>query len=112
MISPRAIIFMMTDVPPELDGIEKMQDLYELFLKHNYKERHDADGHSDILKNLEEKHGSQADDDQITVSVLRTLGDAYDAVHEKGIEPDDCSAAQKSKFFTDDGENEIGFCHR
>lgn len=27
-----------TDVPPELDGIEKMQDLYELFLKHNYKE--------------------------------------------------------------------------
>ena len=38
MISPRAIIFMMTDVPPELDGIEKMQDLYELFLKHNYKE--------------------------------------------------------------------------
>lgn len=72
-------------------------------------DRHDADGHSDILKNLEEKHGSQADDDQITVSVLRTLGDAYDAVHEKGIEPDDCSAAQKSKFFTDDGENEIGF---
>ena len=29
---------MMTDVPPELDGIEKMQDLYEFFLKHNYKE--------------------------------------------------------------------------
>ena len=27
-----------TDVPPELDGIEKMQDLYEFFLKHNYKE--------------------------------------------------------------------------
>lgn len=27
-----------TDVPPELDGIEKMPDLYELFLKHNYKE--------------------------------------------------------------------------
>ena len=27
-----------TDVPPELAGIEKMQDLYELFLKHNYKE--------------------------------------------------------------------------
>ncbi len=26
------------DVPPELDGIEKIQDLYELFLKHNYKE--------------------------------------------------------------------------
>ncbi len=27
-----------TDVPPELDGIEKMEDFYELFLKHNYKE--------------------------------------------------------------------------
>lgn len=27
-----------TDVPPELDGIEKTQDLYEFFLKHNYKE--------------------------------------------------------------------------
>lgn len=27
-----------TDVPPELCGIEKMQDFYELFLKHNYKE--------------------------------------------------------------------------
>lgn len=27
-----------TDVPPELDGIEKMEGFYELFLKHNYKE--------------------------------------------------------------------------
>ena len=75
-------------------------------------DRHDADGHSDIFKDLEEKHGPQTDDDQITVSILRALGDTYDAVHEKGIEPDDCSAAQKSQLFADDGEDEVGFCHR
>ena len=75
-------------------------------------DRHDTHGHADILKDLKEKHGSQTDDDQITVGVLGAFRNAHDAVYEKAIQTDDDAAADKTKFLADDGEDEVGFRHR
>ena len=49
------------------------------------RNRHDSHRHTDIFKNLEEKHSPQTDDDEITVRILRAFRDADNSVHEYGV---------------------------
>lgn len=68
---------------------------------------HDADGHADVLEDVEQEHGGDPCDDQRPKPVRDLIGQVEEPQDQHEVQRDDEHAPDKAHGFRRDGEDEV-----
>src|SRR5437588_9995203 len=73
----------------------------------NSSDRHEVDGHADVLEHVHQPTGEQSERDETTERVIRSLSDSHHSQKEREKEHDAECDADESTLLADDSPNEI-----